>query len=173
MAGRPSDYSDELAKEICDAISESSKGLRRLCDDNKHWPTSQTIRNWIRANDAFCSQYARAKREQADFLVEECLEISDNAALDTLHIEGENGFEKEVCNHEWINRARLRVDTRKWYASKLAPKIYGEKIQHTGANEGPIVTKIIHEDGCHTVDNHFDTILTHAHEVEDDATIPK
>ena len=30
-------------------------------------------------------------------------------------------------NPDVIARSRLRVDTRKWYASKLAPKIYGDK----------------------------------------------
>jgi hypothetical protein len=34
---------------------------------------------------------------------------------------------KKEWNHDHINRARLRIDTRKWVASKLAPKIYGDK----------------------------------------------
>lgn len=29
------------------------------------------------------------------------------------------------CDAEFIARSRLRIDTRKWLASKLAPKIYG------------------------------------------------
>src|SRR3990172_7086066 len=40
-------------------------------------------------------------------------------------------------NGEHIARSRLRVDTRKWIASKLKPKKYGEKldIAHSGSIE--------------------------------------
>ncbi|WP_367379929.1 hypothetical protein [Legionella quinlivanii] len=31
-----------------------------------------------------------------------------------------------MCNSEFIARSRLRINTRKWLASKLAPKIYGQ-----------------------------------------------
>jgi hypothetical protein len=43
-------------------------------------------------------------------------------------------------DHDNINRARLKVDTRKWMAAKLSPKKYGDKLLHTGADgQGPIV----------------------------------
>jgi len=124
--GRPSDYSEELAHEICETIAASNKGLGTLCRENEHWPHERTVRRWIRNNEDFCHTYARAKLDQADFLAEETLEISDYAARDTILIE-KDGHEKEVCDHEWVNRSRLRVDTRKWYVSKLAPRIYGER----------------------------------------------
>jgi hypothetical protein len=33
-----------------------------------------------------------------------------------------------------VQRARLRVDTRKWVATKIAPRIYGDqiKVENTG-----------------------------------------
>jgi hypothetical protein len=48
-----------------------------------------------------------------------------------------------VLNGEHVQRSRLRVDTRKWFASKVAPKIYGDKIETavTGANGGPLVIR--------------------------------
>ncbi len=71
---------------------------------------------------------------QADALFDEALEIADDAAGDvTTDKDG-----KETVNHENIQRSRLRVDTRKWAAGKLAPKRYGDKIQHTGEGGGPI-----------------------------------
>ena len=36
-----------------------------------------------------------------------------------------------VLNGEHIQRSRLRVDTRKWYLSKLNPKKYGDKVDVT------------------------------------------
>ncbi len=35
-------------------------------------------------------------------------------------------------------RTSSSVDTRKWAAGKMAPKRYGDKIQHTGDGGGPI-----------------------------------
>src|SRR5262249_54063811 len=32
--------------------------------------------------------------------------------------------------HENIQRSRLRVDTMKWMASKLAPRKYGDRVEH-------------------------------------------
>ncbi len=42
-----------------------------------------------------------------------------------------------------MQRARLRVDARKWVAAKLLPKKYGERYsaEITGKDGGPIVTK--------------------------------
>jgi len=39
-----------------------------------------------------------------------------------------------------VQHAKLRVDTRKWAASKLKPKRYGDKVttEHTGPNGGPV-----------------------------------
>jgi len=35
-----------------------------------------------------------------------------------------------VVDHESIQRSRLRVDTMKWMASKLAPRKYGDRVEH-------------------------------------------
>ncbi|MRT15312.1 hypothetical protein GJV07_24145 [Enterobacteriaceae bacterium RIT711] len=71
-------------------------------------------------------QYARAREVQAEILAEEIIEIADDSSGDV--IVDEDGHEQ--TNHERVARSRLRVDARKWYASKLAPKRYGDRIQH-------------------------------------------
>jgi len=68
----------------------------------------------------------RARERQADVLAGQILEISDDGTND--YVQTEDG---EVPNHEHIQRSRLRVDSRKWLASKLAPKKYGDKIDAT------------------------------------------
>ena len=58
-------------------------------------------------------------------MTEDCLDIADDVTHDkTINKNGD-----EVCNNEAVNRSRLRVDTRKWLAAKLLPKIYGERLQ--------------------------------------------
>jgi hypothetical protein len=53
------------------------------------------------------------------------------------------GATERVVDQEHIGRSRLRVDARKWLASKLKPKKYGEKLstELTGADGGPVVVK--------------------------------
>lgn len=125
--GRPSDYSIELAKEICDKIATSSKGLIRLCKENSHWPDRSTIFKWKIEHQQFSDMYYKAKDDQIDSIYDECLDIADDISNDTIIRVGKNGEETEICNSEYVNRSRLRIDTRKWCAERLRPKMFGAK----------------------------------------------
>jgi hypothetical protein len=48
-----------------------------------------------------------------------------------------------VENKEWTNRSRLRIDARKWVASKLKPKVYGDKTDITSGGEQLKQTTIV------------------------------
>jgi hypothetical protein len=126
--GRPTLYNDDLAKEICLKTAVSSSGLKKLCRENPHWPTSETILQWRWNNESFSYQYTQAKQRQIESMMEDIIDISDDSSQDSITRVGKNGEEYEVCNSEFINRSRIRIDTRKWLASKLAPKIYGDKL---------------------------------------------
>lgn len=136
MVGRPSDYSPETAALICERIAQG-ESLRTICQD-EGFPAQSTVFLWLKKHADFSEQYARAREAQMEAMAEEILEIADETANDT--IETENGARPD---HEWISRSKLRVDTRKWLMSKLAPKKYGDKVtsELTGANGGPIETK--------------------------------
>jgi hypothetical protein len=133
--GRPSSYTDALAVKICRRIAEG-ESLRKVCLDSD-MPDKMTVLRWLanfEEKAEFRAQYARAREMQADALFDEALEIADDASGDWTTTE--DG--KKVLDHEHVQRSRLRVDTRKWAAGKLAPKRYGDKIQHTGDGGGPI-----------------------------------
>lgn len=119
--GRPTDYTPELTTEICDKIACSSVGLKQLCKQNPHWPTHETIYQWLRKYESFSDQYAQAKKDQVRALVEEILEISDDSSHDTQYTERGASMDSE-----WVARSRLKVDTRKWIATKLVPRLYGD-----------------------------------------------
>lgn len=127
--GRPTTFSQEIADKICLLISTSNSSLRKICE-LEGMPCVQTILNWKNTLPDFLAQYARAKEEQADFLADEMLEICDDGSNDTIATE-KGDFE----NKEWTSRSKLRVDTRKWIASKLKPKKYSEKIDVTTNGE--------------------------------------
>lgn len=124
--GRPSSYNQEIADRICELTATHSIGIRRLCKQYPDLPNPDTIFSWRIKYKQFSEQYAEAKRNQVEILVEEILDIADDKSNDTMT----NDEGKVVCNTEYLNRSRLRIDTRKWLASKLAPKIYGERIQN-------------------------------------------
>lgn len=136
--GRPSVYTDEIAKEICRRTAQGESLIRILKTEGM--PGYDTVLHWkISKNEnlaEFQRMYAKAKEDQADYLVEEILDISDNGTNDWMESQNpENPGYK--FNGEHYQRSRLRVDTRKWAAAKLLPKKYAEKInQGFTDNEG-------------------------------------
>jgi len=135
--GRPSDYTQELADRICEQLADG-KSLRTVCLADE-MPSKATVFSWLRTKPEFLDQYTRAKEESADALTDEMLDISDDATNDWMERHGES--EGWQLNGEHIQRSRLRIETRKWIASKLKPKRYGDKLTHEGDPDKPIVVK--------------------------------
>jgi len=111
--GRPTVYSETIADKIITRLT-NGESLSAICREEDK-PDPATIYRWLAARPDFCDRYTRAKEEQADTLADEIIAIADEEEGD-------------------VQRARLRVDARKWVASKLKPKKYGERqeIEHTG-----------------------------------------
>src|SRR5262245_5183728 len=122
--GRPTKFSDEWTKMFCDLIAEG-QSVRQICSQPDQPHKSQVYR-WLDENDDFRDQYARAREEQADKLFREIIEIADDASGD--YITTSDG--KTIVDHENIQRSRLRVDARKWAAARLAPRKYGDRVEH-------------------------------------------
>ena len=135
-AGRSTKYTIALANELCRRLAEG-ESLRTICTDERQ-PSVRTVMNWLFDGEhkEFEQEYARARRVQAEMFAEEIIDIADDASGDTTTGKDGDGI---VADRENIQRSRLRVDARKWIASKLLPKVYGDKIQHTGEDGGPIV----------------------------------
>jgi hypothetical protein len=106
--GRPSTYSIELAAEICAWIA-SGKSLVSYCRQPSA-PHLDTVYIWRAKQKEFAEMYAHAREDQADALADEMLDIADDSTLDP-------------------NDRRVRIDARKWIASKLKPRTYGDRIQ--------------------------------------------
>lgn len=131
--GRPSDYSTETTAIICARLADG-ESLRSICRDAE-MPDLVTVYRWIGKYPEFSQQYARAREDQADTLAEQIIDIADNVENDT----NEDGS----VNQDNIQRARLRVDARKWVASKLKPKKYGDRQEIVGDADKPIIVQII------------------------------
>jgi len=70
---------------------------------------------WLGKHPEFSEQYTRAREAQAEAHADRIVEIADDDTLDP-------------------NHKRIMVDARKWVASKLKPKRYGDKaeVEHSG-----------------------------------------
>lgn len=128
--GRPSDFSQVIADEICERIGKGET-LASICRDDR-MPAVRTVSDWKKAHQTFSADFACAREEGFDALAEECLAIADDSSRD-VKVVGED--EHEVCNTEFVQRAKLRIDTRLKLLAKWDPKRYGEKLQ-LGGDEG-------------------------------------
>lgn len=116
--------------------------MRTVCLDDD-MPAASTLFLWMQKHPEFLEQYTRAKEESADALVEEMLDIADDAANDWMERHDRDGNNIGwQANGDHINRSRLRVDTRKWIASRLKPKKYGDKVALTGADGGNLTVNV-------------------------------
>ncbi len=123
VMGRPKLYTDELARDICELLMIGNS-LRAVCDLDG-MPHIATVMRWLSTNESdFCEQYAHARQVQAEYLLDELIDIADDSANDYVIVDGQ-----ERLDQEHIQRAKLRIDTRKWNIEKLAPKRYGNKQQ--------------------------------------------
>lgn len=119
--GRPSIYTEELADRICELVATSTDGLPKLCAAHDWMPHEDTIKVWRFRNSNFSAKYAEAKRFQAELMAEQ---VKDIAAEKAYYIDAEGN---QRVDSGFIASQRLQADTVKWLASKLAPKIYGDR----------------------------------------------
>jgi hypothetical protein len=132
-AGRPSTYTPEIAEEICARLA-NGESLNRICRDEQ-MPDRTTVQLWVITDrEGFSRKYTRSREIGLDVMAEDLLDIADDGRND-LQVDEEGARHVDM---EHINRSRLRVDTRKWYLSKLAPKRYGDTLKLQGDAEAPL-----------------------------------
>jgi hypothetical protein len=107
--GRPSSYSEAIAREICERLAQGET-LVTICADD--WmPHEATIYRWRNTNADFSREYARAREAQMDLEADQIRVIADDLAL--------------LPEHK-----RVMVDARKWRAERLNRGQYGAKVEH-------------------------------------------
>jgi len=80
----------------------------------------------LRTNADLQAAYRAAIEDRADTLADDIIALADSEP--PAHLEG-------AALSAWVQQLKLRVHAREWTASKLRPRVYGEKIdvsvQHT------------------------------------------
>jgi hypothetical protein len=126
-------YTIEDITEIFNKILieiESGRALRKILKEDDNMPSTQTFYKWIDEDAEKSKQYARACEVRADAIFDDIIDIADDSSGDKKVIQS-----GEVVDSEFVARSRIRIDARKWIASKLNPKKYGDKIDQTTDGE--------------------------------------
>jgi hypothetical protein len=116
--GRPSQFTEEEADAVCTWVA-GGHSLRSYCE--KSGRSMYALQCWMRERPAFEARYRQACEDRAMVHAEDTIAIADEAAINPT-IEG-------------VAAAKLRVEARRWFASKMHASVFGDKqtVQHQGA----------------------------------------
>jgi len=116
-------YTRDLADTICGRMTEG-ESLRAICRD-PGMPSEGAVRGWaVRDVDGFGERYRAARLLLLEAWADQIVDIADEADLDP-------------------RDRQIRVHTRQWLMSKLAPRRYGDRLLHSGDPENPL--RVMHQ----------------------------
>lgn len=126
VMGRPVKWPQEhpVWMEIVGRVTAGKALSTVLRDDNM--PDWVTFYRMLDQDDKLRAAYDKAVQDRADRLADEILQLSDEVMPD--------GLEGAMAS-AWVQQKRMQVDARKWIASKLKPRTYGDRIDMTVRDE--------------------------------------
>ena len=104
--GQKTTYTFEIALRLFEEIA-ACRPIHLICQDD--WaPSERTFYEWLHQFPEFAQGYARAREQQQERYAAEVIQIADT--------------EPDP------QRARNRMDARRWYAGKVSPKKWGDRV---------------------------------------------
>ena len=138
--GSGSKYTEEIADQICDLVS-NGVNLRSVCRMDG-MPSWRTIYNWVLDKPDFASRLARARELGYDALAEEALEISNTPHIGQKKVFSSGAEEKDdsvtVTEEDMLGHRKLQIETRLKLLACWDPKKYGNKVQLGGDADNPV-----------------------------------
>ena len=107
-------YAEETKIQMVDALLEqieAGKSMREVCRTDG-MPDHGTVIRWMRVDPVLATRYAQARMAQADVLVGRMEAVEEAVTAGTMD----------------SHAARVVLDSMRWRASKLAPKVYGDRL---------------------------------------------
>lgn len=141
--GKPRVYKaipDETFDRILERVS-AGEGLVKSCKEEKITDVGRFYAR-LNANENDSHSYAQAKYVALDRLAQEILELQDQEP--PLRSPGGEAPGDPRVDTGWVQWRRNQVEARKWLLSKLAPKVYGDKLDATLAapDGGPVQAEV-------------------------------
>lgn len=118
----------EIAQQVLYALA-NGESLIQVCKNLN--VDFSTVTSWALDDVAgFGKKYARARLSGCYYINEYCLEIADNCSNDWMESNDPDNPGWRF-NSEHAARTRLRLEQRRFFLSKIAPKIFGDKLDLT------------------------------------------
>lgn len=123
----PTKRTPEIEAEVLERMSKGET-LTSICRSLGF--TTMSWARWVADDDTLRIAHAHARSVGFDAIAEQCFDIADETARDNEFTE--TGVRP---NAEWIQRSKLRVETRLKLLAKWDPKRYGERmdVNHSGS----------------------------------------
>lgn len=117
---RPVVFDEALADAVCERLAAGSQGLEAVCAA-VDLPSSATVYRWLADYPEFAARYGEARQIQAHRMFDEARAIAQAATAKSVAV------------------AKLRIDTLKWQAAKLAPRVYGARVERDLEPAEPVI----------------------------------
>jgi hypothetical protein len=134
--GRPSKYDPEIARIICEQLSEGIP-LRQICRDNDGFPAWRTVYDWMGRDPELSASIARARDIGYDALAEECLLIADTIQLGQKQVMTDEGSSTTI--EDMLGHRKLQIETRLKLLAKFHPTKYGDRVAIEGVEGGAAI----------------------------------
>ena len=128
--GRPTRYTEEIGQEFCERYA-AGEPILEICRDPR-MPSRRTVTRWADSVPTFGRSYARARVDFADAIFDEIMDIAEDSSGDVIMKQTKGGNWYAEIQHEVIQRAKLRVETRFKIVSKINPSKYGDRLELAG-----------------------------------------
>ncbi len=124
--GAPSfPWTDELEDEITEFIATNPLSVKQACLNNLHWPNMNLVFERIHKSKRFGELYLQAKQRQVHCYNEQ--------SFDILEAHYDNPIDAAM--------AKERVSLRKWQASRLMPRLYGDRTEQIVITNEAVLSK--------------------------------
>ena len=116
---KPRYNNEALWDHLLDAVAHGAAftSALRQCPNSPSYPVAKRM---LLADPALNARYRSALEDRADSLIDQLLELADSPIPDELAGPERGAF---------IAHLKLRLDTRRYLASKLFPRQYGERLE--------------------------------------------
>jgi hypothetical protein len=131
--GRPSKYDPEIARIICEQLSEGVP-LRQICRENGGFPAWRTVYDWMGRDKELSASISRARDIGYDAIAEECLQIADTPQFGQKQVMSDEGATTTI--EDMLGHRKLQIETRLKLLAKFHPTKYGDRVAIEGVEGG-------------------------------------
>ena len=124
-------YTDEQKEYIFNDIEEEiigGRAIRNILLD-KGMPSASNFFAWLKKNPEWQKRYACACKMRADLLFESIEHdfLEEPEYTNTAH--------GSKIDSAWVQLQTMKINAKKWMIAKMAPEVYGDKIDVTSDNK--------------------------------------